>query len=131
MNCIFRRVVLLIALAVLSTDLSAQTAFEAATKGAKCTQSADGWRECTFEVGADLRIVISGVGEVDAGTLFSNATSRGDFSARVSLQHRCIVVMAGPKAPPAAREADGTFAFISPRTGLVYRTWQQCDAARA
>jgi hypothetical protein len=110
--------------------LRAQSAFEAATRGAACTQSALGERVCAYHIGADLKISITAVGSLDAGVSFLHSDIEGDFFARMSLQHQCVIVSAGKKAPQAAQTATGQYAFISPRTGLVYQTWQQCEVAK-
>lgn len=110
---------------------ASQTAFEAATKGASCTQNAQGTRLCRFEIGADLVITITAVGETDAGVSILRSDFDGDFFARMALQHRCVIVSGGMKAPEATKTPGGYLAFISPRTGLVYRSWQECESARS
>lgn len=114
----------------LSRSVSAQTAFEAATTGARCTQNAQGSRMCRYEIGSSLVVSIAAVGESDAGVSFLKSDFNGAFYARMAVQHRCVIVSGGMKAPEAAKALDGYLAFISPRTGLVYRTWESCEAAR-
>jgi hypothetical protein len=109
----------------------AQTAFEATVKGARCTQNSQGSRLCRFEVGADLIVSITAVGEPDAGISFLRSNIEGEFFARTAIQHDCVIVSAGVKAPNAAKAAGGDLAFISPRTGRVYRTWQECETAQS
>lgn len=117
-------------LTALHTSASAQTAFEATTRGAVCRQNSQGAKLCTYRVGRDLELSITGVGEINAGTSFRRSSIDGDFFARVSLQHPCIIITAGFRAPAEARTSVGEYAFISPRTGLVYRTWPECARAR-
>jgi hypothetical protein len=113
-----------------ATAVEAQTAFEATIKGARCTQNSEGTRLCRFEVGSDLVVSITAVGEQDAGISFIRSNIDGDFFARTAIQHQCIIVSAGMKAPEAAKAPGADLAFISPRTGRVYRTWQECESAR-
>jgi hypothetical protein len=124
-------VLLLVALACSSRPTDAQTAFQAATTGARCTQNAQGSRSCRYEIGSSLVISIAAVGESDAGVSFLKSDFNGDFYARMAVQHRCVIVSGGTKAPEATKALDGYLAFISPRTGLVYRTWESCEAARS
>lgn len=115
----------------LSTErLAAQSVFEATTRGANCTQNSDGARICRYKVGQGLEFSITGVGEPYAGISFLRSDIKSDYWARVGMQHRCIIVVAGERAPKEALTAKGDFAFVSPRTGVVYRTWQECEAAR-
>jgi hypothetical protein len=131
MSALVRLTVVTGALLALTSHAQAQTAFEASTRGARCTQNDQGVRLCRFEIGADLVVTITAVGEPDAGISILRSDFDGDFFARMALQHRCVIVSAGMMAPEAARAPNGYLAFISPRTGLVYRTWQECEAARA
>jgi hypothetical protein len=112
-------------------DVLAQTSFEAATSGAKCTQARTGMRTCSYKVGDSLEFTILGVGQFDASVNFERSDAKGDFYARIGLAHRCVIIVPGGRAPSAVVDALGQYAFVSPRTGLVYRTWQSCDAAGA
>ena len=111
------------------TAASGQTAYALTTVGASCTQTPAGVRICTYKVGRDLEISITAVGQDDAGTSVLRSNANGDFYARTCMLHRCIIVSAGVTAPRRALEVDW-YAFVSPRTGLVYRTWQACDQAK-
>ena len=116
--------------AVTADAVSAQSTFETTTKGAMCEQNATGARLCTYRVGKDLEFSIAGVGEPDAGISFIRSDFAGDFYARMGMQHRCVIVSPGKRAPKTATLGEGYFAFVSPRTGLVYRTWPECEKAR-
>lgn len=120
----------LLSVVAVARAAGAQSTFEATTKGAKCEQNAAGARLCTYRIGKDLEFTIAGVGEFDAGISFIRSDFAGDFYARMGMQHRCVIVSPGKRAPKGATTLDGYFAFVSPRTGLVYRTWQECDKAR-
>ena len=119
-----------LALASSASLAHAQSAYEATTRGSSCTQNAQGNRIGKYDIGSDLRISIAAVGSFAAGISFLRSDITGDFFARMSFQHRCVIVAAVKKAPKEALTALGQFAFISVRTGLVYRTWQQFEAAK-
>ncbi len=110
--------------------LLAQTTYAATTRGASCRQNMEGSRLCTYRVGESLEISIAAVGEPDTGISFLRSDIRGDFYARFGVRHGCIIVAAGESAPAEARQPPDDLAFISPRTGLVYRTWQECSRAQ-
>jgi hypothetical protein len=71
--------------------------------------------ECTFSVGRDLRIDIAGIGT------FSRSNAGGDYYATIGGLHDCIVVKPGPR-----NKSVTDFAFISPRSARVFKTWQRC-----
>jgi hypothetical protein len=115
---------------LLPRSVRAQTAFEAATRGAVCTQNVQGSRLCHYKIGRNLEISIAGVGEGDAGISILRSSIDGDFYARFAVLHGCVIVAAGNAAPPAATTNDGLYAFISPRDGKIYKTWQDCAGVR-
>ena len=117
-------------LVVIAGKIRAQTVFEATTRGAKCSQNSAGARLCTYVVGQGLEISITGVGQSDAGVSFLRSDHKSDFWARMGMLHRCVIVVAGERAPKEFMTVNGDFAFVSPRTGLVYRLWQECEKAR-
>ncbi len=117
-------------LAVPIATLGAQTAFAAATAGATCTQNVTGARLCHYKIGR-LAISIAAVGESDAGISVLHSDIGDDFYARFAVQHGCIIVAAGKAAPKQALAVGGDLAFISPRDGKVYKTWQECSRVKA
>ena len=117
-------------LVVIAGKIRAQTVFEATTRGAKCSQNSAGARLCTYVVGQGLEFSITGVGQSDAGVSFLRSDHKSDFWARMGMLHRCVIVVAGERAPKEFMTVNGDFAFVSPRTGLVYRLWQECEKAR-
>ena len=123
-------VALAILLMLVAAPIMAQTVFEATTRGANCVQNSAGSRICTYHVGQGLEFSIAGVGEFDAGISFLHSDQKSDYWARMGMQHRCVVVVAGERAPKESLAGNGYFAFVSPRTGLVYRSWQECEKAR-
>jgi hypothetical protein len=82
---------------------------------------------CEYEIGRSLRLVIAGVGFSDASiTILEVDGYDGDFYATFGIFHGCVVIKPGTKTV----EAGGLprLAFISPATGQVYRTSQECGA---
>ena len=123
-------VVVATSLVTVAGKVTAQTVVEAVTRGAKCIQNSAGARLCTYVVGQGLEFSITGVGQSDAGISFLRSDHKSDFWARMGMLHRCVIVVAGERAPKASMAVMGDFAFVSPRTGLVYRSWQECEKAR-
>ena len=121
---------LLLAPMALSHSVNAQTACEAPTTDARCSPGVQGERVCRYEIGSSLVHSIAAAGESDAGVSFLRADLTGDFYASMAIQHRCGIVSGGMKVPEAAKAFDEYFASISPWTGLAYRTWEACEAAR-
>jgi hypothetical protein len=109
----------------------AQTTYELTVRGAECKQNTGGDLYCVYKVGRDLEFSIAGVGTPDAGISFLKSSFAGDFYARFGIQHGCVIVAAGEKAPGPATAVGSDFAFVSPANGRVYRTWQECAKTRS
>ncbi|MBI2817111.1 MAG: hypothetical protein HYX72_09245 [Acidobacteria bacterium] len=118
---------LFIVLLVVGSPLvsSAQT-YDDVTVGMRCWQNMSGDLECEYKVGQSLHFGIAGVGEPDASIYFYASSSKGDYFAVVGLSHKCVVVKPGLKAKEPRRI---DLAFVSPRNGKVYHTWESCQAA--
>lgn len=122
---------------------SESAAYKALIDGMVCRQQAGGRMDCEFHVGSALRFVIAGVGQEDVAVSFVQADSTGGYVASMVPLHGCVAVK--PANTLDATRAAGilpgdsvaTFAFVSPRTGKVYRAWSAClsatrgDAARS
>jgi len=109
-----------------ATAIDLQATYDAVVRGMACTQqSTTGSIECVYRIGQSLRITIAGVGEPDAGITFEGGSMEGDFYATFGIAHGCVIIKPGSKNSSAA-----DFAFISPVTGRVHRTWQQCQGDR-
>ena len=128
-RCLFHIAVVVSASLIPPLSLQAQTAYEATVRGAECRQDDSGSRHCRYRVGKDLEFAIAAVGESDAGISFLRSSIKGDFYARFGIQHGCVIVSAGESAPKNAVPPNGDFAFVSPKSGKVYRTWQDCQKA--
>lgn len=105
----------------------AQSAFETAVRGAACRQNANGSLNCTYTVGHDLEFSITAAGEADAGISFIRSSIKGDYYARFGVLHGCIIVAQGEaRTQPAPID----FAYISPKNGRVYKSWQECQSGK-
>ena len=113
---------------------SASAVYDALLDGMNCRQKKTGRMDCEFRVGA-TRFVVSGVGQDDVLISFTQADTAADFVAGIAPLHGCVVVRP-TRAADAAQSAGiplsdsiSLFAFVSPRTGRVYRTWSTCLGA--
>jgi hypothetical protein len=102
---------------------------QAVRAGMTCNQNRYSQKlDCEYRVGKDLYFAIAGVGDDDAGISFFKVDWDGDYYAGIGLQHGCVVVQQGKRIQDEALLPE--FAFVSPRTGKIYGTWQQCASAR-
>lgn len=99
------------------------------TKGMSCSQGGPGTSTetqmvCHYTVGDGLQFSILSVGAADAGIVFDKVSGDGPYRAAMSVKHGCVIV------EPRADKANGLpqLAFVSPRNGKVYHTWQDCAA---
>jgi len=58
--------------------------------------------------------------------------AKGDFYPTYGLQHGCVIIKRGSKGV-VNNELFGPgslfdFAFVSPKNGKVYKTWQECQS---
>ena len=107
--------------------------YDEVLKGKQCATHPDLQAlSCEYKVGADLHISIDGVGQEDTGVTFVKSSADGDFYATYGILHGCFVVKRGPKSHTEAPGGPGSmsdYAFISPRSGKVYRSWSECKSA--
>ena len=107
------------------SSASTGAVYDLSVRGTSCKESrAAGGIECTYRVGKDLEFSIAGIGDPDAGIVFVRSNFDGDYYASYGLQHGCVIVRHGSAAP-----SPNDLAFVSPRNGRVYRTWQECRAS--
>jgi hypothetical protein len=110
-------------------------AFNALIDGMSCRQQSGGRMDCDFRVGSTLRFVVAGVGQEDVVISFMQADSVAEYVASIAPLHGCVVVKPVRAADAArasglqASDSAATYAFVSPRTGKVYRNWQGCLGA--
>jgi len=107
-----------------------QSVYDTVLAGKICRDSTDppGWMECEYAVGNGLHFSINRVGQSDWGVAFYKSSADDDFYGSFSPLHECIGVYRGRKGL-ASMEALADEAFVSPKSGRVYRTWQECQAA--
>ena len=100
------------------------------TKGMSCNQGGSGTSTetqmvCRYSVGEGLQFSIVSVGAPDAGIVFDKVAGDGPYRAAMSVKHGCVIVE--PRADRGGA-ALPQLAFVSPRSGKVYHTWQDCAA---
>lgn len=86
---------------------------------------------CKYKVGESLRFSIDGVGLPDTGITFSKSDIDGDFFATYGIGHGCVVVKSGWEKNGEIRDRlFSGMAFIQPKTGKVYKTFEECAAGK-
>ena len=129
---------LIIGAVVLSGQANAQSVarptYEAVVKGMNCKQQQTSLSvtqlDCEYRVGRSLEFVIAGVGEREAAiTVVRSSGYEADYYASIGVAHGCVIVKPGTLAREAAfrRGMDADMAFVSPKTGKVYKDWQACE----
>lgn len=104
-------------LLVLSVSPSYGSTFDVVLKSKKCEIGRNQQTTCEFRLGNSLHFAIAGVGQSDASIVFMKSDFEGDYYASFALSHQCVIVF-----PKGVLD----LAFVSPRTGKVYRTWPEC-----
>jgi len=99
--------------------------FQRALKGTTCKQVPNNGRYCTYQFDNTLTIGIKDVGGSDTVVGFHNSNIKNELYA--VLYFGCIVVVPGEAHPRNYSLEYGV--FISPKTGLVYRTSNECKAS--
>ena len=100
--------------------------YELTLKGKQCKESDTQVLGCEYRIGKTLHIGIDGIGQTDTGITFMKSDIDGDFYASVGVLHGCVIVKRNYRDHVGPLLFNIT--FISPRTGKVYRTWQECEA---
>jgi hypothetical protein len=119
--------VLLIAGFPLHASPQDRTTFDNVVAGMRCSQNSGGDLECDYRVGRSLHFAIVAPGRADGSIYFYAASFEGDYFAVVGMSHGCVIVRPGLSVSEARRI---DLAFVSPRNGKVYRTWQECGEAK-
>lgn len=99
--------------------------YDDVVRGMTCKQNSVGDMECEYRVGRSLHFIIAGVGEEDAGISFHSSSFEGDYYASFGILHGCVIVK-----PGKTQNRIFDMAFVSPRTGKVFRDWESCGAAK-
>lgn len=123
-----------------SAQVNSGSTYDLVIQGSRCAQSTVPYQssaqlECSYKVGTGLRFTIAGVGQDDAAITVDHADGLdSDFYFTFGIMHGCVIVKRGfLKQPPELRGGLPGFdmAFVSPRTGRVYKTWEECGQVRA
>lgn len=100
-----------------------ETAYEDTFSGKKCSESHQ-QLYCEYTVGKDLEFSIAGIGMPDTGITFLRSKHEGDYFAQFGLMHGCIIIKHGKHSKLFGKD----FAFVSPKNGKVYKSWEDCKA---
>ena len=98
--------------------------FQRALQGTKCEQVPNNGRYCTYQFGNTLEVGIKDVGGADTVIGFHNSNIKNELYAVI--YYGCIVVVPGKAHPKNYGREYGV--SISPKTGLVYQTSNECRA---
>jgi hypothetical protein len=99
--------------------------FNRALQGTTCEQIPNNGRYCTYRFGDVLEIGIKDVGGTDTVIGFLHSDWKKELYA--VMYFGCISVVPGASHPNNYDSDYGV--FISPKTGLVYRTLTECTKA--
>ena len=92
-------------------------------KGKTCTSN-DRGTECNYRVSDFFYVSIAAVGTSSAGIHFMKSDADKPIYASLGTSHGCVIVNRF-KGVNGASE----FVFISPKNGVVYESWEDCEAA--
>jgi len=107
-----------------STVCAEETAYEDTLSGKKCGEFQQ-QLNCNYKVGKDLEFSIDGIGLPDTAITFTRTKGlEGDYYATFGLMHGCIIIKHGKGSNLFFKD----FAFVSPKNGKVYKTWEDCKA---
>ena len=115
-----------IVVAGIGSSAAAQTLqdrlLQRALSAAACDQVPNNGRYCTYKFGNVLEIGIKDVGGTDTVVGFTNSNIKNELYA--VFYFGCIAVVPGQAHP---RNYDLRYGvFISPKTGLIYQTSNEC-----
>ena len=99
------------------------SAYEDTLAGKVCKISSNQQMNCVYKIGKDLEFSIDGIGTPDTGITFLRCKGiEGDYYATFGLMHGCVIVKHGAGSDHFGMD----FAFVSPKNGNVYKTWEDC-----
>ena len=103
-----------------------KTLFEIINKSKTCevARGIFGGTDCSYRVGDFFKISIAAIGTQVTGIHFEKSDSDKPIYASFGTSHGCVIVNRFDGAKGAAE-----FVFISPKNGLVYNSWQECEKA--
>ena len=109
---------ILLSIILLPCVMASESAYEALVAGKSCQEGKNQSLSCSYKAGKSLLIEIAGIGSPDTGIAFLKSDYDGEYYGKYGLLHGCIIVN--------STKDIGSFAFISPRNGKIYKTWQEC-----
>lgn len=124
------RLILFVAALPIAQSASAQSLqdrlFAKVQAGASCNQTSSNGLVCEYKVGDRLSFSIKDAGGTDTVVGFNQSSVNEEFYA--VLYFGCVVVVPGHAHP---RNYDREYGVhVSPKNGRVYRTRQECQAAK-
>jgi hypothetical protein len=105
------------------TFVSTEALMTLVNKGKTCTSN-DRGTECNYRIGDFFYVSIAAVGTSSAGIHFMKSDADKPIYASLGTSHGCVIVnrFKGVNGIPE-------FVFISPKNGVVYKSWDYCGAA--
>ena len=104
--------------------------YDTVLAGKRCAPEGTQEVRCTYRVGNDLHFTVDGIGGLWTDITFIKSSYEGDFYATFGLGLGCVVVKRGKSnwENPGCGGPGSAFdyAFISSKTGEVFRDWQDC-----
>jgi hypothetical protein len=100
---------------------AATNTFDKLVKGKTCNTSSSQKIDCDYKISDSFWIQIIGVGEDDVGVAIMKSDYKGEYFAKVGRMHNCVIVNTGLKAKGIL-----DYAFISPKTGKIYKSVEGC-----
>ncbi|MGH8672313.1 MAG: hypothetical protein ACREUA_09835 [Burkholderiales bacterium] len=127
-----------------SATVGAGSTYETVLAGKICSDGPEQTITCQYKVGNDLHFKITEVGEPAAEVTFFKSLYEGDFYASFSFTHNCVEIKRGLKAvaqnpvttgedaeeTPITAQPVADEAYVSLRSGKVYKDWRECRSVR-
>jgi len=108
-----------------------KTTYEVVLEGKSCRAVSTQSIECRYTAGKDLQFTIARIRETEASLSLLHSDRQGDFYADVGVYAGCIRVTRGAASDANAftivQEGVTDVAFVSIRTGTVYRNAEDCQ----
>jgi hypothetical protein len=100
--------------------LASDSTYDTVLAGKKCQEDKSQNLSCSYSVGKSLSIEILDIGLPDSSVRFNKSDFDGDFYGAYGMLHGCIIIK--------NKKEIFSLAFVSPRNGKIYRTWQECKS---
>lgn len=98
--------------------LASVETYDIVSAGKNCQEDRYQQLNCTYNAGKSLSIEIVGIGMPDTAIYFRKSDFDGDFYGVYGMLHDCIIIK--------NKKDISDLAFVSPKNGKVYKTWQEC-----